>query len=256
MRKRETTAGKAGALKLGKQGENNAVKITFPIQKWINEFGEGTAVLLVLRPEDETPYITTTTTDSGVVTWTVSSTDTAQAGIGKCELQYIVDETVVKSRIWQTVTLASLEDAGESPDPESGWVADLIGEITALVETVPSVTIEQTDDGATITVTDANGTTTAEILNGEKGEAATIEIGTVETGEAGTEASVTNSGTEYAAILDFVIPRGEKGETGNLLWPDFDIDEMRGMLVLYEPDDYTDPTFSLTEEGILQVTYA
>ena len=249
-------AGRTGALRLGKRGENNATKITFPITKWVEDFGEGTAVLLVLRPEDDTPYITTTTLADGIVTWVVSSTDTAQAGAGKCELQYIVDDTVVKSRTWPTITLDSLEDAGESPDPESGWVADLIGEITALVETVPTVTIEQTDDGAIVTVTDANGTTTAEILNGEKGDAATIEIGTVETGEAGTEASVTNSGTEYAAILDFVIPQGEKGETGNLLWPNFDIDEERGMLVLYEPDDYTTPEFSLTEEGILQVTYS
>lgn len=49
---------------------------------------------------------------------------------------------------------------------------------------------------------------------GEAGKAATIAVGTVETGEPGTEASVTNTGTESAAVLRFVIPRGEKGEQG------------------------------------------
>lgn len=49
---------------------------------------------------------------------------------------------------------------------------------------------------------------------GEAGKAATIAIGTVETGEPGTEASVTNTGTESAAVLHFVIPRGAKGEQG------------------------------------------
>lgn len=49
---------------------------------------------------------------------------------------------------------------------------------------------------------------------GIPGEAATINIGTVTTGAAGTDASVTNSGTSTAAILDFIIPKGDKGATG------------------------------------------
>lgn len=47
-----------------------------------------------------------------------------------------------------------------------------------------------------------------------QGPAATINIGTVTTGAAGTEVSVTNSGTQGSAILNFVIPRGDKGEPG------------------------------------------
>lgn len=50
-------------------------------------------------------------------------------------------------------------------------------------------------------------------LDGE-GIAATIEVGTVTTGASGTSASVTNVGTEQRAVLNFIIPRGEKGETG------------------------------------------
>ena len=47
-----------------------------------------------------------------------------------------------------------------------------------------------------------------------KGSETTVTVGTVTTGEPGTDAAVTNAGTSAAAVLNFVIPRGEKGETG------------------------------------------
>ena len=49
---------------------------------------------------------------------------------------------------------------------------------------------------------------------GEPGKAATIQVGEVTTGEPGSDAQVTNSGTENAAVFDFVIPRGEQGAQG------------------------------------------
>lgn len=49
---------------------------------------------------------------------------------------------------------------------------------------------------------------------GEKGDAATITVGTTTTGLPGTNASVINSGTSSDAIFDFTIPRGDKGEQG------------------------------------------
>ena len=49
---------------------------------------------------------------------------------------------------------------------------------------------------------------------GEPGAAATVTVGTVTTGEPGTDAIVTNSGTENAAVLNFTIPKGETGAVG------------------------------------------
>lgn len=49
---------------------------------------------------------------------------------------------------------------------------------------------------------------------GSPGTAATITVGTTTTGTAGSSASVTNSGTSSAAVLDFTIPRGATGDTG------------------------------------------
>ena len=50
---------------------------------------------------------------------------------------------------------------------------------------------------------------------GDDGLAATIQVGTVTTGAAGTNAEVTNVGTENAAIFNFTIPKGDTGEAGS-----------------------------------------
>jgi hypothetical protein len=49
---------------------------------------------------------------------------------------------------------------------------------------------------------------------GPAGAAATVGIGSVTTGNAGTNAQVSNSGTSSAAVLNFTIPRGDTGLTG------------------------------------------
>ena len=50
--------------------------------------------------------------------------------------------------------------------------------------------------------------------NGTNGLAATVTVGSVITGNAGTSVSVTNSGTSSAAVLNFTIPRGADGSGG------------------------------------------
>jgi hypothetical protein len=52
-------------------------------------------------------------------------------------------------------------------------------------------------------------------IGGGSGSAGTIAVGTVTTGVAGSSATVTNSGTSTAAVLDFAIPRGNTGVAGN-----------------------------------------
>lgn len=51
-------------------------------------------------------------------------------------------------------------------------------------------------------------------FTGTTGPAGTIEVGTVTTGAQNSSATVTNSGTERSAILDFSIPRGYSGFSG------------------------------------------
>ena len=66
--------------------------------------------------------------------------------------------------------------------------------------------------------TGATGATGPQGIQGQKGDdgdAATVQIGTVTTGAAGTNASVTNVGTETDAVFNFVIPRGNTGAKGD-----------------------------------------
>lgn len=56
------------------------------------------------------------------------------------------------------------------------------------------------------------GETGATGAQGPVGPGATIEVGTVSTTAYGNTAQVVNSGTETAAVLDFVIPQGKPGE--------------------------------------------
>jgi hypothetical protein len=82
----------------------------------------------------------------------------------------------------------------------------------------PTATVTQTSGGATISITDKDGTTTADVSNGtdgQDGDAATITVGTVETLAPNESAYVTNVGTESAAIFNIGIPQGQKGESGS-----------------------------------------
>lgn len=60
--------------------------------------------------------------------------------------------------------------------------------------------------------TGATGATGAAGANGADGAAATVNVGIVTTVQYGNPATVTNSGTESAAVLDFQIPQGAPGE--------------------------------------------
>lgn len=56
----------------------------------------------------------------------------------------------------------------------------------------------------------------ASVFKGDKGDSGTIETFTVSTGAAGTAAQVTLGGTPQAREIALIVPRGDKGETGNL----------------------------------------
>jgi len=62
--------------------------------------------------------------------------------------------------------------------------------------------------------TGATGPIGATGATGATGTAATIAVGTVTTGTAGSSAVITNAGTSGAAVFNFTIPRGDTGATG------------------------------------------
>ena len=81
--------------------------------------------------------------------------------------------------------------------------------------------------------------------DGDNGDAATITVGLTTTGQPGTNASVVNTGTTSASVLNFTIPRGDKGEPGlNGLGT---IRSIRGILPIVVDDsvDANSPAISL-----------
>jgi len=84
----------------------------------------------------------------------------------------------------------------------------------AATVSVGSTTTGNAGSNASVT---ASGTTSAPILNFTipRGATPTISIGTVSTGNAGSNASVSDSGTSPNATFDFTIPKGDKGDTGD-----------------------------------------
>lgn len=67
-------------------------------------------------------------------------------------------------------------------------------------------------------------------IKGPQGEAATVSVGTVSTGEPGTSAVVTNSGTTSAATFNFTIPRGATGAAGAPGVTDYATTERAGLV--------------------------
>lgn len=121
-------------------------------------------------------------------------------------------------------------DSGTAPTTEN------LGEGQIAFGTVDGTTKLYGSDGTTVTDLTASGGQGPQGPQGEKGDpgpqgpqgdpgpqgepgadgaAATVTVGTTTTGEAGTEAAVTNSGTTSAAVLNFTIPKGAKGDKGD-----------------------------------------
>lgn len=103
----------AGVIALGKQGENQAVRVTLPNIR----AGSGSVLLLHQRAADQQPYPVPVVEADGGIIWTVSSTDTAYPGRGQAELQWLgVNGEVAKSVTYQTNTTRSMAEPGAVPD--------------------------------------------------------------------------------------------------------------------------------------------
>lgn len=130
-----------GQICLGKQGENLARMVSFDEpEQWKSAFGKGKCELVHQRSEDSAPYPVVLDVENGKVCWKITNADTAMIGEGKCELHYIVDDVVVKSKIWTTTVLPSLGDnVTEPPEPQKAWVDQVLN----AAEMVESATTHQ-----------------------------------------------------------------------------------------------------------------
>lgn len=245
----ERRATNNGVIELGKQGENLAVTIVFDIKDWVQSFGEGTVQLLHRRNGDRTPYPCNVSVDGGMVRWAVTEADVAAPGNGFAELQYHVDAVCVKSVSYVTNTNRSLGAAGAMPPAsQDSWVNKVLRagakaeqaarEAQKAAEDAwkaaqeiidggfaedgkdgvdgisPIATVTQTDSGATIYITDKNGTTTASITNGKDGAQGPA-------GPKGDPGERGATGSRGPAGSDYVLTDSDKREIADIVLANF-----------------------------------
>lgn len=130
-----------------------------------------------------------------------------------------------KKEVNQTVAdaIAEVEAIKETAITEMNDIKDetqnIANNVNVFIPFVNNGTLSWTNEAglpnpAPVNIKGEQGSPGKDGVDGTDGTAATITIGTVTTGEPGSNASVTNVGTDTAAVLDISIPRGDKGVDG------------------------------------------
>lgn len=121
------------------QGENDAMRVAFPLSAFEADWPGGTPLLLVQRPRssrDTEAYPVALSVDGHTAYWTVSASDIEYSGYGKVQLQWRVEDVLVKSCIYDTVCVPSLHAGAEPPDePSKRWfdaIQAQIGDLSKL----------------------------------------------------------------------------------------------------------------------------
>lgn len=126
-------------IPIGKQGENNAVRVVWPgiADKCRTLYGDGIFSLVAKRPGETEPYPVAVELDGSDLIWIVSEADTAEHGYGSTEVAYLVGGTVAKSQTWATIIYRSISAVGAEPgaDPALAWFLAIqaqIGDLSKL----------------------------------------------------------------------------------------------------------------------------
>ena len=120
------------------QGENDAMRVAFPLSAFEADWPGGTPLLLVQRPRssrDAEAYPVALSVDGHTAYWTVSASDIEYSGYGKAQLQWRVEDVLVKSCIYDTVCVPSLHAGAEPPDePSKRWFDAIQAQIGNLAD--------------------------------------------------------------------------------------------------------------------------
>lgn len=204
-------------IPLGHRGENEARQIIFDLTDYISTYGPGTARLLHQRDGDPAPYIVPAAQSDTTLTWTVTDEDTAAPGSGSAELQWMVNDVLAKSDIWNTRTKAALDDGSpEPPTGAEGWYQQLIAYIDSLrgegvseEQIAAAVEAYLLEHPVNVPVTSVNGKTGAVQLTAA--DVGALPQDDLQTGVDAALAKAKASG-EFDGPQG---PQGEKGDPGD-----------------------------------------
>lgn len=185
-------------IPIGRKGENLARTVDFSdiIAEIKNDYGDGgKVVVLVKRPGENEPYPAASVDDSDGLTWQPTETDTAIAGRGRAEVDYYIDDVLVKSVLFTTYTNDSIGVSGDTPEPGYDYMKQLLDALEKVGTGIVSIE-ENEDTSITFHMSDGTEYTTTP-LKGEDGK----------DGAPGEKGEPGAPGADGAP--------GEKGEPGN-----------------------------------------
>lgn len=121
---------------LGRAGEDGKRTVWLDVTAWNEQAGGGSGVLLYTSPKGQVwPLGTKTETDETTGTVKLSApitlAETAAAGIGHIEAQWMSGGEKVKSQTFNTLVLESAYTGETVPDTAPHWVKELIEELNA-----------------------------------------------------------------------------------------------------------------------------
>ena len=228
-------------ITLGKQGENNAVRVVWAgvVDKYAKLYGEGHFELVVVQRGQAYPAVVNV--DGADLVWDVRAADTATAEVGSLELIYYTGDTIVKSKTWETVVVASKSADGmtEPPeDPARAWfdaIKRQIGDLSKLTTKAKENLVAAINEAAT---TGSGGSSVEMRVDGGYIQYSTdgvtwenlISVASLEgkpgkDGDPGAvfvphladngDLSWTNDGgLDNPETVNIMGPQGEKGDTG------------------------------------------
>jgi len=244
-------------IPLGQQGESGATSVTFDISAWVTLYPVGVYSLTYVRPGETTVYpeqagavATATVGDVTTLTWTPSDAVLDVAGNGTVVIHCTEGDVEKRSAMTSYYVALGHAAAGEAPGPVADWIEDATSK---LAEVDPALGLAA---DATLAANNAadRADTIAGTLEGIAPKWAAVDISAsgLAAGAAPTASVTQDVGGTHLTVG---IPKGDKGDTGNVMYATFDIDFDTGELVMTIPDGYTGPTFAINDEtGELEVS--
>lgn len=113
-------------LNLGRQGEDNAVRVLVDIGEYLKQDAGAQAALSAETPGGYV-YPVIAAMSGTTLTWNIGESDVAEAGSGQVQLTIMgTDGEVLKSAVAMTRIGQSLRGEGEAPDQIQSWI-DSVG---------------------------------------------------------------------------------------------------------------------------------
>lgn len=125
---------KAATVFIGRRGEHHFRNIEFDVSSLLGDEYSGETLTAIYKRPDGTAYPVVTSYADGVLTWSPSSTDTIDAGVGQLEIRVVLGDVVGKSvRVLTVVEEALADGIVEPPEPPAQeWLNQVLSALAAL----------------------------------------------------------------------------------------------------------------------------